>query len=76
VRRVTAGQLAGEDLHADAAGVQVVSDGEDVPDGAAGAVELPDDEGVAGAQVVERGGQARALGGGVAGADLLGPAPI
>ena len=75
VRRVAAGQLAGEDPDADAAGVEVVGDGQHVLDGAAEPVELPDDERVTGAQVVERGGQAGALGGGLAGADLLGVDP-
>jgi hypothetical protein len=42
--RVAAGQLAGEDLDADAARMEVVSDREHVLDGAAEAVELPDDE--------------------------------
>jgi hypothetical protein len=51
--------------------VEVVGDREHVLDGAAEAVELPDDQGVTGAQVVERGQQACALRGGLAGADLL-----
>ena len=51
--------------------MQVIGDGEHLLDGAAEPVELPDDEGVTGAQVVQRGGQARALGGGLASADLL-----
>ena len=68
-------ELAGEDPDADAAGVQVVGDGEDFLDGAAEPVELPDDERVTGAQVVERGGQALAVGGGLASADLLGVDP-
>ena len=60
VRRVAAGELAGEDPDADAAGVQVIGDSEHFLDGAAEAVELPDDERVTGAQVVERGSQALA----------------
>ena len=75
VRCVAAGELAGEDPDADAAGVQVIGDGEHFFDGAAEAVELPDDESVTGAQVVEHGGQALALRGGLAGAHLLGVDP-
>jgi hypothetical protein len=62
----------GEDLDADAAGVEVVGDDQHVLDGAAEPVELPDDEHVTGPQVVERGDQARAVRGGLAAADLLG----
>ena len=51
--------------------MEVVGDREHVLDGAAEAVELPDDERVTGAQVVERGGEARAVCRGLAGADLL-----
>jgi hypothetical protein len=51
--------------------VEVICDGQHVLDGAAEAVELPDDQGVTGAQVVERGGEARAVCRGLAGADLL-----
>jgi hypothetical protein len=71
VRRVAAGELAGEDPDADAAGVQVTGDSEHFLDGAAEAVELPDDERVTGAQVAERGSQALAPGGGLPGADFL-----
>jgi len=44
VRRVAAGQLAGEDPDADAPRVEVVSDREHLLDGAAEPVQLPDDE--------------------------------
>jgi hypothetical protein len=47
-RAVGAGQLPSEDLDADAALVQVVGDRQHVLDGAAEAVELPDDKGVKG----------------------------
>lgn len=47
--------------------MQVIGDDEDFLDRAAEAVELRDDEGVTGAQVIQRGGQALALGGGLAG---------
>ena len=68
---VGAGQLAGQDADADAALVQVVGDGQHVLDRAAEPVELPDDEGVPGAQVVERGGQAGPVSGGLPCAGLL-----
>ena len=55
--------------------MQVIGDGEHFLDGAAEAVELPDDESVTGAQIIERGGQALALRGGLAGAHLLGVDP-
>jgi hypothetical protein len=74
-RRVAAGQLAGEDPDADAAGVEVVGDGQHFLDRAAQAVKLPDDERVTAAQVVERRGEARALRGGLPGTDLLGIDP-
>ena len=70
-RGVGAGQLAGQDADADAALVQVVGDGQYVLDGAAEPVEFPDDEGVAGAQVVERGAQAGPVSGGLPGAGLF-----
>jgi hypothetical protein len=50
--------------------VQVVGDGQHVLDRTAEPVELPD-EGVTGAQVVERGAQAGPVSGGLLGADLL-----
>src|SRR5216683_5095711 len=52
-----------------------VGDREHVLDGAAEAVELPDHDRVTGAQVVERGREARALRGGLPIADLLGVDP-
>ncbi len=52
--------------------MQVVGDGEHFLDGPAEPVQLPDDQGVTGAQVVQGGGQAGTAGGGLAGADLLG----
>ena len=55
--------------------MQVVGDGEHFPDGAAEPVKLPDDEGVTGAQVVQRGSQALALSGSLAEAHLLGVDP-
>ena len=51
--------------------MQVVGDDQHVLDGAAEPVELPDDERVTGPQVVERGHEARAVRGGLPGADLL-----
>ena len=51
--------------------MQVVGDGQHVLDRAAEPVELPDDEGVTGAQVVERGAQAGPVSGGLPGAGLL-----
>ena len=51
--------------------MQVIGNSEHFLDGAAEAVELPDDERVTGAQVVERGSQAQAPGGGLPGADFL-----
>ena len=54
-----------------AALVQVVGDGQHVLDRAAEPVELPDDEGVTGAQVAERGAQAGPVSGGLPGAGLL-----
>jgi hypothetical protein len=70
-RRVAAGQLASEDPDADAAGMEVVSDCEHLLDRAAETVELPDDQGVTGAQVVKRGDEARTVRRSLAGADLL-----
>jgi hypothetical protein len=70
-RGVGAGQLAGEDLDADAALVEVIGDREYVLDGAVEPVKLPDDEGVTVAQVVQRSGEARAVADGLAGADLF-----
>jgi len=49
--------------------VEVVGERQQILDGAAEPVELPDDEGVAGAQVVEGRGQAGAVG--LPGGDLL-----
>lgn len=54
VGRVGARQYAGEYADADAAGVEVVGDGQHFLDRTAEAVELPDDERVPGAQVAER----------------------
>jgi hypothetical protein len=51
--------------------VEVVGDGQHVLDGAAEAVELPDDERVTAPQVVERSREARAVSRGLPGADLL-----
>ena len=72
---VGAGELAGEDPDADAAVAEVTGDGEHFLDGAAEPVELPDGQRVTGPQVAECGGQARAPGGGLAGAGLLGVDP-
>src|ERR1700693_5654427 len=66
-----AGQLAGQDPDADAARVEGIGDREHLLAGAAEPVQLPDDERVTGAQVVERCGEAGALRGGLPGADLL-----
>ncbi len=51
--------------------MEVVGNREHVLDGAAEAVELPDDESVTGTQVVKRGDEARAVRRSLAGADLL-----
>jgi hypothetical protein len=51
--------------------MEVISDREHLLDGAAEPVQLPDDERVTTAQVVERRREAGALRGGLAGADLL-----
>src|SRR5664279_3138284 len=59
---VAAGEGSGEDPHADPALVQLVGECQDLPDRAAEAIELPHREGVAGSQVLQRGGQPGPLG--------------